>query len=169
MARCRRVHSPAGLAGFWQEVRKACDAFGAMLIFDEIPTGLGKTGKLFSSEHQGVKPDITVLGKSLGGGMLPLAAVIADPSFDIAPELSLGHYTHEKNPGVFEPYEPKDSKIRPDFRDPDGFYSKLFATTMCMVVNTKRLADKHLPSSPSGSCVARSTSRPSALSSPISS
>jgi 4-aminobutyrate aminotransferase len=84
--------------GFWPAVRRACDEFGAMLIFDEIPTGLGKTGRLFTSEHQGVKPDITVLGKSLGGGMLPLAAVIADAGFDIAPELSLGHYTHEKNP-----------------------------------------------------------------------
>ncbi|WP_395675821.1 aspartate aminotransferase family protein [Inquilinus sp.] len=84
--------------GFWPEVRRACDEFGAVLIFDEIPTGLGKTGRLFTSEHQGVTPDITVLGKSLGGGMLPLAAVVADAGFDIAPELSLGHYTHEKNP-----------------------------------------------------------------------
>jgi 4-aminobutyrate aminotransferase len=84
--------------GFWPSVRQACNDHGAVLIFDEIPTGLGKTGRLFTSEHQGVRPDITVLGKSLGGGMLPLAAVIADASFDIAPELSLGHYTHEKNP-----------------------------------------------------------------------
>jgi 4-aminobutyrate aminotransferase len=84
--------------GFWAEIRKACDDHGAVLIFDEIPTGLGKTGRLFASEHQRVMPDITVLGKALGGGMLPLAAVIADPGFDVAPELSLGHYTHEKNP-----------------------------------------------------------------------
>lgn len=84
--------------GFWPAVRQACDAFGVLLIFDEIPTGLGKTGRLFTSEHQGVRPDITVLGKALGGGMLPLAAVIADRDFDVAPELSLGHYTHEKNP-----------------------------------------------------------------------
>jgi 4-aminobutyrate aminotransferase len=79
-------------------VRRACDDFGAVLIFDEIPTGLGKTGRMFTSEHQSVKPDITVIGKSLGGGMLPLAAVVADSSFDVAPELSPGHYTHEKNP-----------------------------------------------------------------------
>ena len=84
--------------GFWTEVRQACDDHGAVLIFDEIPTGLGKTGRLFSSEHAAVRPDITVLGKALGGGMLPLAAVIADRSFDLAPELALGHYTHEKNP-----------------------------------------------------------------------
>jgi 4-aminobutyrate aminotransferase len=84
--------------GFWPEIRRACDEHGAQLIFDEIPTGLGKTGRLFAAEHAGVSPDITVLGKALGGGMLPLAAVIADRSFDIAPELALGHYTHEKNP-----------------------------------------------------------------------
>jgi 4-aminobutyrate aminotransferase len=84
--------------GFWPEVQRACEEHGAQLIFDEIPTGLGKTGRLFAAEHAGVCPDITVLGKALGGGMLPLAAVIADASFDLAPELALGHYTHEKNP-----------------------------------------------------------------------
>ena len=84
--------------GVWPEVRRACEEHGAQLIFDEIPTGLGKTGRLFAAEHAGVSPDITVLGKALGGGMLPLAAVIADSSFDLAPELALGHYTHEKNP-----------------------------------------------------------------------
>lgn len=50
-----------------------------------------------------------------------------------------------KQAGVFEPYAPKDSKIAPAFRDPDDFYSKYFATTMCMVVNKDRLAQKKLP------------------------
>jgi 4-aminobutyrate aminotransferase len=84
--------------GFWQEVRHACDAHGALLIFDEIPNGLGKTGRLFALEHVGVTPDILVLGKALGGGLLPLAAVIARPDLDVAGGLSIGHYTHEKNP-----------------------------------------------------------------------
>jgi 4-aminobutyrate aminotransferase len=84
--------------GLWQTVRTLCDEFGALLIFDEIPSGLGKTGRFFAFEHFGVVPDIAVLGKSLGGGALPISAVIADAKLDSAPELSLGHYTHEKNP-----------------------------------------------------------------------
>ena len=84
--------------GFWPAVRQACNEFGALLIFDEIPTGLGKTGKLFACEHDGVVPDILVLGKSLGGGVLPIAAMICRPELDICASFAFGHYTHEKNP-----------------------------------------------------------------------
>ena len=84
--------------GFWPSVRQACDEFGALLIFDEIPTGLGKTGRMFTCEHEGVVPDILVLGKSLGGGMLPISAVIARPELDVCGRFAYGHYTHEKNP-----------------------------------------------------------------------
>jgi 4-aminobutyrate aminotransferase len=83
---------------YWPEVRSLCDRHETLLIFDEVPTGLGKTGKLFASEHVGAQPDITVLGKALGGGVVPIAAVIARAELDLAPELTLGHYTHEKNP-----------------------------------------------------------------------
>ncbi|PXA99491.1 aspartate aminotransferase family protein [Nostoc sp. 3335mG] len=82
----------------WPEIRRLCDAAGTLLIFDEIPSGLGKTGRFFAFEHFGAQPDMVVLGKALGGGVLPMAAVLADARFDIAPELALGHYTHEKNP-----------------------------------------------------------------------
>ena len=82
----------------WPEVRRLCDAAGTALIFDEIPSGLGKTGKFFAFQHFDVRPDMVVLGKALGGGQLPIAAVLADVRFDVAPELALGHYTHEKNP-----------------------------------------------------------------------
>ena len=82
----------------WPQVRRLCDAAGAKLIFDEIPSGLGKTGRFFAFEHFAVVPDIVVLGKALGGGIMPIAAVLADARLDIAPDLSLGHYTHEKNP-----------------------------------------------------------------------
>lgn len=84
--------------GFWQAVRDACDAHGALLVFDEIPTGLGKTGRWFSCEHDGVCPDILVVGKALGGGVLPIAAVLARPELDVAGDFAFGHYTHEKNP-----------------------------------------------------------------------
>lgn len=82
----------------WPAVRDICTRQGAKLIYDEIPTGLGKTGKFFAFSHFDVVPDAVVLGKALGGGALPIAAVIADACMDVAPELNLGHYTHEKNP-----------------------------------------------------------------------
>jgi len=85
-------------AGFWKIVREACNRHGALLIFDEIPAGLGKTGRMFACEHDGVVPDILVLGKSLGGGILPIAAVIAQPELDVGGDWAFGHYTHEKNP-----------------------------------------------------------------------
>ncbi|HTU52826.1 MAG TPA: aspartate aminotransferase family protein [Acetobacteraceae bacterium] len=84
--------------GYWRAVRDACDRHGALLVFDEIPTGLGKTGRMFACEHEGVAPDMLVLGKALGGGMLPIAAVIARPDLDVGAEWAFGHYTHEKNP-----------------------------------------------------------------------
>jgi 4-aminobutyrate aminotransferase len=82
----------------WPEVARLCRASGTKLIFDEIPSGLGKTGRFFAHEHFGIEPDIVVLGKALGGGVLPIAAVLADSALAIPPELQLGHYTHEKNP-----------------------------------------------------------------------
>jgi 4-aminobutyrate aminotransferase len=84
--------------GFWKKVREACNRHGALLILDEIPTGLGKTGKFFSFEHDEVVPDIVVLGKALGGGILPLAAVVAREELNVCGEFAIGHYTHEKNP-----------------------------------------------------------------------
>jgi len=84
--------------GFWTEVRSICDRHGTLLVFDEIPTGLGKTGTMFACEHDGVVPDILVLGKALGGGILPIAAVIARPELDVGADYAFGHYTHEKNP-----------------------------------------------------------------------
>ena len=84
--------------GFWQAVRDACHDHGTLLIFDEIPTGLGKTGRLFACEHDEVIPDILVLGKALGGGVLPIAATLCRDELDVAAAYALGHYTHEKNP-----------------------------------------------------------------------
>jgi len=84
--------------GYWQAVQAACRRHGTLLILDEIPTGLGKTGRMFGFDHDGVVPDIVVLGKALGGAMLPLAAVVARADLDVAGDFAIGHYTHEKNP-----------------------------------------------------------------------
>jgi 4-aminobutyrate aminotransferase len=82
---------------YWRRVRAACTRHGALLILDEIH-GLGRTGRMFSCEHYDVVPDILVLGKSLGGALFPLAAIVAREDLDVAPHMALGHYTHEKNP-----------------------------------------------------------------------
>lgn len=84
--------------GYWQAVQAACHRHGTLLIMDEIPTGLGKTGQFFAFGHDGITPDIVTLGKALGGGVLPLAAVVARSDLDVAGEFAIGHYTHEKNP-----------------------------------------------------------------------
>ncbi|WP_299949821.1 aspartate aminotransferase family protein [uncultured Ruegeria sp.] len=84
--------------GFWKSVREACNRHGALLILDEIPTGLGKTGKMFAFEHDEIIPDIVTLGKALGGGILPIAACVARNNLDVCADFAIGHYTHEKNP-----------------------------------------------------------------------
>lgn len=83
---------------YWKRVRAACDRHGALLILDEIPHCLGRTGKMFTCEHFDVVPDILVIGKALGGGIFPLAAMIAREELNVATDRALGHYTHEKNP-----------------------------------------------------------------------
>jgi 4-aminobutyrate aminotransferase len=84
--------------GYWQRIRAACDKHGALLILDEIPHCLGRTGRMFSCLNYDVVPDMLVIGKGLGGGIFPLAALIAREDLDVAPDRALGHYTHEKNP-----------------------------------------------------------------------
>jgi ornithine--oxo-acid transaminase len=64
--------------GYLRRARELCTANGALLVADEIQSGLGRTGTTFACEHEGVVPDIYVLGKALGGGILPISAVVAD-------------------------------------------------------------------------------------------
>src|SRR6516225_7041859 len=83
--------------GFWPKVRESCDRHGTLLIFDEVPSCLGRTGTMFACEQAGTAPDILVLGKGLGGGIMPMAAIVARADLDVVPDGALGHYTHEKS------------------------------------------------------------------------
>jgi ornithine--oxo-acid transaminase len=64
--------------GWLRELRRICDDNRVLLILDEIQSGLGRTGKMFCFEHEGIRPDGLILGKALGGGMMPVSAFLAD-------------------------------------------------------------------------------------------
>jgi len=70
--------------GFLREARAACDERGALLVFDEVQTGFGRTGKLFAFEHSGVVPDVLCLAKSIAGG-LPLGATVVREGITFPP------------------------------------------------------------------------------------
>ncbi|MBX3253542.1 MAG: aspartate aminotransferase family protein [Chitinophagaceae bacterium] len=83
---------------YWQKVREICTRHNVLLILDEIPIAFGRTGKMFAFEHYGIEPDMICLGKGLGAGIMPLAAMVTRDEYNVATEVSLGHYTHEKSP-----------------------------------------------------------------------
>jgi 4-aminobutyrate aminotransferase len=83
---------------YWKRVREICTKHQVLLILDEIPIAFGRTGKMFAFEHYGIEPDIICLGKGLGAGIIPIAAIVAREEYNIAANISLGHYTHEKSP-----------------------------------------------------------------------
>lgn len=62
--------------GYLRAVRETCDRHGVLFVADEIQSGLGRTGRTFACEHEGVTPDLYVLGKALGGGVVPVSAVV---------------------------------------------------------------------------------------------
>jgi acetylornithine/succinyldiaminopimelate/putrescine aminotransferase len=84
----------AGNTNFLSALRQKCDDCCALLIFDEIQTGMGKTGKLFAFEHHGIVPDVLLLGKALGAGM-PIGAFVTSRNkmMLLADNPILGHIT----------------------------------------------------------------------------
>ena len=83
---------------YWRRIRSICDRRSVLLILDEIPHGLGRTGSMFTCEYYGIVPDMLVIGKGLGGGSLPIAALLAREDLDVGRQHAVGHFTHEKNP-----------------------------------------------------------------------
>jgi len=75
--------------GYLSDLRKLCDEHGALLVLDEIQTGIGRTGRMFALEHEGVVPDVLTLGKGLGGGF-PIAAFLTTEA--VAKTVSLGDH-----------------------------------------------------------------------------
>ncbi len=75
------VQGEAGIvvppAGYLKEVREICDEHRVLLLCDEIQSGLGRTGKMFAFEHDGIRPDVCIVGKALSGGFYPVSAVLA--------------------------------------------------------------------------------------------
>ncbi|RFM33322.1 (R)-1-hydroxy-2-aminoethylphosphonate ammonia-lyase [Chitinophaga silvisoli] len=83
---------------YWKRLREICTKHGVLLILDEIPICMGRTGSLYAFQQYGIVPDILVLGKGLGAGLIPMAAMLCKEEYNRAAHISLGHYTHEKNP-----------------------------------------------------------------------
>lgn len=83
---------------YWARVREICTRHNVLLILDEIPIAFGRTGKMFAFEHYGIEPDIICLGKGLGAGVMPMAAMVTREGYNVAGSISLGHFTHEKSP-----------------------------------------------------------------------
>lgn len=78
---------------YYTRVREICDEFGLLLIFDEVMTGAGRTGRFLAAEHWGVRPDIIALAKGLAAGYAPLGAMVADNRI-IDPVLGAGGFQH---------------------------------------------------------------------------
>lgn len=78
-------------------VRVLCDRMGALLILDEVQTGLGRTGKMFACEHWGVTPDLITMAKALGGGIIPIGAITGRPH--IWKKLEQNPYLHSSTFG----------------------------------------------------------------------
>lgn len=83
---------------YWKRVREICDKHNVMLIIDDIPNGMGRSGEWFTYQAYDIEPDMLCIGKGFGGGLVPIAAMVTKEKYNTAEYISMGHYTHEKSP-----------------------------------------------------------------------
>ncbi|EGQ8939153.1 aspartate aminotransferase family protein [Vibrio parahaemolyticus] len=83
---------------YWKRIREICDKHNVMLIIDDIPNGMGRSGEWFTYQAYDIAPDMLCIGKGLGGGLVPIAAMVTKDKYNTAEQISMGHYTHEKSP-----------------------------------------------------------------------
>ncbi|ENO1847533.1 TPA: aspartate aminotransferase family protein [Vibrio vulnificus] len=83
---------------YWKRIREICDKHNVMLIIDDIPNGMGRSGEWFTYQAYDIEPDMLCIGKGLGGGLVPIAAMVTKDKYNTADQISMGHYTHEKSP-----------------------------------------------------------------------
>ncbi|NUW70027.1 aspartate aminotransferase family protein [Vibrio coralliilyticus] len=83
---------------YWKRIRQICDKHNVMLIIDDIPNGMGRSGEWFTYQAYDIEPDILCIGKGFGGGLVPIAAMVTKDKYNTAEQISMGHYTHEKSP-----------------------------------------------------------------------
>lgn len=83
---------------YWKRIRQICDKHNVMLIIDDIPNGMGRSGEWFTYQAYDIEPDMLCIGKGLGGGLVPIAAMVTKDKYNTAEQISMGHYTHEKSP-----------------------------------------------------------------------
>ncbi|HCH5062087.1 TPA: aspartate aminotransferase family protein [Vibrio parahaemolyticus] len=83
---------------YWKRIREICDKHNVMLIIDDIPNGMGRSGGWFTYQAYDIEPDMLCVGKGLGGGLVPIAAMVTKDKYNTAEQISMGHYTHEKSP-----------------------------------------------------------------------
>ncbi|MFM2624396.1 aspartate aminotransferase family protein [Vibrio owensii] len=83
---------------YWKRIREICDKHNVMLIIDDIPNGIGRSGEWFTYQAYDIEPDMLCIGKGLGGGLVPIAAMVTKDKYNTAEQISMGHYTHEKSP-----------------------------------------------------------------------
>ena len=81
-----------------KRIREICDKHNVMLIIDDIPNGMGRSGEWFTYQAYDIEPDVLCIGKGLGGGLVPIAAMVTKDKYNTAEQISMGHYTHEKSP-----------------------------------------------------------------------